>query len=197
MLPDFPRLKTEIQKLLAMGLEDRIRQDPLFSQMRQVRFFEGDKWAIGRTHGDVDQSSFTKIVAEVPVKHDDVISKGVMAFVENVGVLAKQIQQQQATILFDAINKATTVTGNVVDAKGRPFTFELFLEMIEKMELSFDDEGNPHMPSLIVHPAMAAKIQENRAEWEANPEYKERLDEIIARKRREWNDRESHRELVD
>jgi len=44
---------------------------------------------------------------------------------------------------------------------------------------------------------MGAKIEERIPEWEANPDYKKQFEEVIEAKRKEWNDRESHRKLVD
>jgi len=48
-----------------------------------------------------------------------------------------------------------------------------------------------------VSPNLGAKLKEKLPEWEANSEYKKRFEDLIERKRKEWNDRESNRKLVD
>jgi hypothetical protein len=84
-----------------------------------------------------------------------------------------------------------------VNGKGQPFTFELFLETLEKISIDFDDQGNPYLPTVVVSPELGAKLKSKLPEWEANPDYDKRFKELIERKRKEWNDRESHRKLVD
>ena len=53
------------------------------------------------------------------------------------------------------------------------------------------------MPQLVVSPQMGATLREKIPEWEKDLEHKKKFDELIEKKRKEWNDRESHRKLVD
>jgi cytochrome c556 len=87
--------------------------------------------------------------------------------------------------------------GNVVHGGERPYDPDLFLEMLEKVSISFDEDGNPQMPTAFVSPETGAHIRAHAAEWEADTAFRERHAKILQRKREEWDDRERHRELVD
>src|SRR2546428_740630 len=62
-----------------------------------------------------------------------------------------------------------------------------------------DGDGQPDLSfiRIVVHPELGRLLQEKGPEWEADPAFQKRRDEIIARKRIEWSDRESNRKLVD
>jgi len=120
-----------------------------------------------------------------------------MAYVENIKSAAEEMKKEKARLFFEKMKEVTDRTGNVVDAKGQPFSFELFVDSIKKIWIEFDESGRPHMPTMVVSPEIGEKLRVLLPEWKKNPEYKKIIDEIIEAKRKEWNDRESHRKLVD
>lgn len=197
MLPDFPKIKGKFEEVINRYLQNLIRQEPLLSQIREERHFEGNKLSSKIENGESYQSSYKKISSKYSIKREDVIAKGPMAIIENIQNIAEEIKKQKAKLLFDKLNEVTDKTGNVVNGKGQPFTFELFIEILEKISIDFDDQGNPYMPMVVVSPEMGAKLKDKLPEWEANLVYKKRFDNLIERKRKEWNDRESHRKLVE
>lgn len=56
------------------------------------------------------------------------------------------------------MDQVTESTGNVVKAEGE-ITFEVIYEALDKMEWSLTPDGDLSMPSLVVHPDMAAKLE--------------------------------------
>lgn len=197
MLPDFPKTKRKLGEAIDKYLQYLIRQDPLLSEIREERHFEGNRMSSITENGQLGQSAYEEISAGYSIRREDIIVKGPMAFVENIHSVAEKMKKQKAKLLFDKFKEVTDKTGNIVDAKGRPLTFKLLMQLLEKISIDFDDHGNPFLPTLVISPAMGAKLKHKLPEWEANPEYKKKLEELIARKREEWNDRESHRKLVD
>jgi len=96
------------------------------------------------------------------------------------------------------LEKVTERTGNVVKGeKGEGITPKLILDAIEKMEIGFDEKGNPIMPVLVMSPQDFEKIKAEQKAWESDGELEKRRREIIEKKRKEWIDRESNRKLVD
>ena len=197
MLPDFPKIKKKHVETINKLLKEAIQQDPLFSGIREEHHFEGSRMSYKTVDGEADETDYQVASSEFVVKREDVIAKGAMAYVENIRGAAEEMKKQKARYLFDKMKEVTDKTGNVVDGKGRPFSFELFVESIRKIWIEFDENGNPHMPTMIVSPEIAEKLRVLLPEWDKNPENKKIIDEIIEGKRKEWNDRESHRELVD
>lgn len=197
MLPDFPVIKLKLGEAINKYLQNRVRQDPLFSQIRQERHFEGSRMSSAIGGGEFEQTGYKKMQGDVSVKTKDIIEKGPLAFIEEMQKTIEEIQKQMSETLFDKMREITEKTGNIVNARGQEFSFDHFLELLEKMQIDFDEHGNPSMPTLVVSPELGVKLQHKIKEWKANEEYNKKYDNLIARKRKEWNDRESNRKLVD
>lgn len=100
-------------------------------------------------------------------------------------------------ILFDDIDRVVSELGNVVQATGGVFSLDDYLEMIGKMRIDFDDEGQPIFPLRIAHPQTATIIESKLQEWLRDAESRKRTECLIQAKKQEWYDRESNRKLVD
>lgn len=197
MLPDFPKIKEKFREGINQYLKGLVRQEPLFSQMKEVPVFEGNRMASRTENGILDQSSYEEISGEYSISRQDVIAKGPWAFIENIHKVAEEIKKQRAGLFFRKLEQVTDKTGNIINGKGQPFTFDLFIKSLEKVQIDFDDEEKPYLPAFVFAPEMAAQVKQKLPEWFANAEYKKRFDELIERKREEWRDRESNRKLVD
>jgi hypothetical protein len=197
MLPDFPNLKRKFKEAMSFLLKMRIRSNPLFSRIKEEHFHEGDRWAIKQPDGTVDESYFTEISEKYVIEPKDVIEKGPSAIIQNQLKLAEKMTKKQHELFLRKMQSVTQKSGNVVDAQGRPFTPELFLELLEKVDIDFDDQGRPQLPALFVGPDLAARIKEKLPEWEANLAHKKAFEDLINKKKSQWDDRESNRKLVD
>lgn len=83
---------------------------------------------------------------------------------------------------FAIMDKICDESGNTVDAKGLPFSWDQVIDGIEKMQIHFDEFGQARLPEFFVAPAMKEKT-------EVIPmtiEQKARFDSVIARKRDEF-----------
>ena len=197
MLPDFPKIKKKHVEAINKYLKELIQQDPLFSGIRVEHHFEGSRMSYKTVDGEPNETEYQAASSEFQVKREDVIAKGAMAYVENLRDAAEEMKRQKAGYLFEKLKEVTDKTGNIVNGKGQPFSFELFVESIKKIWIDFDEGGKPIMPTMVVSPELGEKLRVILPEWEKNPEYKKTIDDIIDKKRKEWNDRESHRKLVD
>ncbi|MCB4792789.1 MAG: hypothetical protein LHV68_13045 [Elusimicrobia bacterium] len=174
-----------------------INQEPLLKGVSKARHFEGDIISGVSQDGYKDESKYQDFKSEFKIDKDDLIKKGPRLFIENCEIVAKEMREAAAKAMIDKINQVTEETGNIVDGKGKRFSFELFMEMLDKYPMEFDENKNPIMPTVIVSPAIALRVKEELPVWETNPVYKNQLDNLIERKRKDWNDRESYRKLVD
>ena len=197
MLPDFPKIKKKHVEAINKYLKELIHQDPLFSGIRVEHHFEGSRMSYKTVDGEPNETEYQAASSEFQVKREDVIAKGAMAYVENLRDAAEEMKRQKAGYFFEKLKEVTDKTGNIVNGKGQPFSFELFVESIKKIWIDFDEGGKPIMPTMVVSPELGEKLRVILPEWEKNPEYKKTIDDIIDKKRKEWNDRESHRKLVD
>lgn len=90
--------------------------------------------------------------------------------------------------LFAHISEICEATGNIVSGEEHS-VWDAILEMLEVISITFDEDGNPSLPSIVMHPSTAAKI--------SNPPegHEEKCNEIIARRRDEWLARRRTRRL--
>jgi hypothetical protein len=197
MLPDFPKIKKKHVEAINKYLKELINQDPLFSGIRVEHHFEGSRMSYKTVDGEPNETEYQAASSEFQIKKEDVIAKGAMAYVENLRDAAEEMKRQKAGYLFEKMKEVTDKTGNVVNGKGQPFSFELFVEMIKKIWIDFDEDGKPIMPTMVVSPELSEKLRVILPEWEKKPEYKKIIGDIVEEKRKKWNDRESHRKLVD
>jgi hypothetical protein len=79
------------------------------------------------------------------------------------------------------MDQVTESTGNVVKGEGE-ITFELIYEALDKMEWSLTPDGDLSMPSLVVHPDMAEKLEKLPG---PTPEQESALEALKRRKHRE------------
>jgi hypothetical protein len=111
------------------------------------------------------------------------ISEGIAGRFDDVHVaiaqLAEDREAQLVPQMVGHISKITEATGNVIDMKGRDI-WEAQLEAIETIHISFDADGDPSLPQLLMHPDTAAKIGEPPAGFQ------ERFNEIVERRHDEW-----------
>lgn len=129
-----------------------------------------------------------EVVLEQGYKLDEVIHGDFGGVLTSFDQAADQEARSLVGALFENMRRVTEATGMVVESKGGP-TPETILEVIDKMELSFDDTGEPQMPTLVAHPNAVAKLPP----W--LPEHSERLAEILQRKREERDARRRDRKL--
>lgn len=113
---------------------------------------------------------------------DDIRSFNVESHSVFIHELASGIVHAIASGLIQSISDVTDRTGNVMDAQGGPPTPDLILDLLEKMSISFDDEGNPQMPTLYAHPEMVDRLLETPY----TEEHERRRQAILARKKEEF-----------
>lgn len=198
MLPDFPKEKELLAKFWNKYLELKHRELlGVFSTIPSFAIHEGDRWKIERSDGTESEqpyqemsSGFTIDLNEVP----DLTPEKIRAKLDAV---AEDGTRQMSQSIFREIQQATEQVGNTVDAKGKPLTKELFLEMLEKIETDFTPDGQWIPPSIVMHPDVWKANEAKFKEWEQDIEFTDRQTEIINKKREAWHAREALRKLVD
>ena len=138
MLPDYPKIKNKLLKMMNEFLIKYIRKDPLFSQIREEVHFEGNKMSIKTQNGMIDVSLYKKIEESFEIRPEEIITKGCLFLVENAIKIGREFKRKRAQLLFSKIDEITKKTGAQI--KGQPFTFDTFLKALEKIEIEFDEK---------------------------------------------------------
>lgn len=197
MLPDFSLVKTVLAKKQQEYFKDCIRLNSgnIFSNVPENILHEGDQMMSiysKELKYEIEikkmESSYTHNIEDV-LKHPFLIYK---AFFK----MAKDFADQQEMMVMKTISEVSTLTGNVHQTKGE-VTPEDILSMYEKVEFSFDDNGRPNIPSIVAGSKMYKQISEVLEKMKDDEDFGRRFEEIVIKQRKNWNDRENNRQLVD
>jgi len=199
MLPDFPKIKSDLHNLITLRLRHRVKTgDPVISMAHHISQHEGDKAILGTIEGKQKELDYKGFESIFRISKDEIKSLTIEDVIKKIDSVANEMTGHMAQTMFANIKEAAKEVGTEIEQKGKPFTFETFLEALDKIWIDFDEKtGKPHMPSLVMHPNLLARIKDKFPEWEKNEEYRKRFNEIMKRKYKEWYDRESNRKLVD
>ena len=130
----------------------------------------------------------TEVTSDLKAVRDADYEQLYQAMFESADAMAEQL----VGYFVESIGKVTEGTGNVVDAGGRPFGFEVLYETLEKLEFSVDEKGELVMPSLVMNPADAEKLRDLPP---LTDEQQRMLDDLKERKREEALARRRRRRL--
>jgi len=126
----------------------------------------------------------------------DKIKENPLHFWIEISELAKGMALQRITLIFEFLESATREVGT--HQQITEVTPQVVLDMWRKIDIHFDGAGNPDLPGIIsfndkTNQEFAASV----AKIDTDPELQKKFREIIAIKKQIWDDRESHRKLVD
>jgi hypothetical protein len=193
-LPDFKRTKMRRKRALWRILHAKWRYgDHLLSKLRTFR--QPDAVA-GMVSGEEERVTFNdRLGAVLRISMDELPDLDNDRYVDKIMEMAGEFRKQAHIQFFKTVDALTEKYGMVVKGQGRPLR-EQFLEGIGRIQVEFDESG-PIFPTLCMHPDMADQFKAEMAVAESDPDYRQRFDEIVARKYVEWRDREANRRLVD
>lgn len=195
MLPDFPKVKKKILEILNKRMQAR-SMSVLFQNVKHLLYHEGHCYRIIRADGSVAENEFKEASSEITLDLSEWDSITMEDVIAKVDAAAEEMGSQMARHFFDEISKSVEEVGNVIDAKGGPFTVEMCLELLEKVELEFYEDGTPHELTLVCSPKMAPRMKAELQHLHTDPELARRYNELIEQKRDEWRERENTRKLV-
>ena len=131
--------------------------------------------------------------AELTLGRDDIIAGNVDAVITMADEAAAQFHEVLERMLFQTMEKVTAATGNQIDATGMDINDAMY-EMLEKLEITFEEDGSisPGF-TIVASPEMAEKLAQ--AERDMTDEQRQRLNDLMDQKRREFFDRRRRRKL--
>ena len=195
MLPDFTEAKKKLSAHFMKFVDSRQKEylGPLAVGVSQM-FEGGQTIATVMDDGKKYDSEMETLKGEITISFDEIKSGNTNVVFQKLNEMACQMAQAQREMFYGKMSEVTEAVGNSVS--GRPFTAEVFLEALEKIQIEFKDSGEMQELSLIFGPAMIDQATDVLEQLNSNPKYKRMHEELIERKRREFRDREASRKLV-
>jgi len=198
VLPDLPKLKADIAEVFHTVFKNRLNAYlGVVGEVPRHFIKEGGNPVTFRPDASRDETKLKAASAETMFKIEEIPHLSVEERIARLDAAAREMANQISSHAFAEINEAVNKVGNVVDAKGKPFTAEALFEVLEKIQMDFEDDGIKHKElTIVMPPAMIDRVKATMAQIHQNPELSKRYKEIIDKKRMEWRDREAARKLV-
>jgi len=142
--------------------------------------------------GDVVQNSPIELQSQFIFKYEEIRTCDTGALAAQLDNAAEQALSVVMPRFFEMIRRTSEAAGTSTTLGGTPISFEALLEAFAKMDIDFDDQGKPDMPTLIMGPEIAKQVQ---ALPPPTREQELALADLIERKRKEYNARRRDRKL--
>ena len=179
---NIPEYESAALRFINEVIQGFLNVDPLFSGIeRSISVHRGP---IRNVPGDtpLDQSMFT-VRGESSLTWDSVRNGKIDDYIRFLVDISESQRKSLARQFFKNLSEITDATGRSVNAKGQPLTVDLILDLIEKVEFGFDDDGNPQYPTLVLPPAAIERLKHLKF----TPEQEKRREQIIEEKRARFN----------
>ena len=179
---NIPEYESSALRFISDVLQGFMSVDPLFSGIE--RDYTTHRGPIRNVPGDtpLDQSMFT-VSGESSLSWDSIHNGKIDDYTRFLSDISESQRKSLARHFFKNISEITDATGQSVDAKGQPLTVDLILDLLEKVEFGFDDDGNPQYPTLVLPPAAIERLKTLKF----TPEQEQRRTQIIEEKRARFN----------
>lgn len=198
MLPDFPKTKKMIGELLMHYLQRRVLfHMGYMGQIPRIVVPEGRGNRLIRADGTTDDVPMNRISASAEVNADPAYGLDFAQQLRHLDDIAEQLAKQQVRAAIQRVDEVAEEAGNVLHFPGGQLDMKALNDLLETVDVDFDGEGNPIMPSVLCGPEIFKKSVERREEIESDEAEKSRQKAILARKKEEYRARESRRRLVD
>jgi hypothetical protein len=197
MLPDQFLLKAEVRSRLNVLFRQMVNGYlGVVAEAPRSVIHEGRRTVIVRESGEVDETKLFQASAAFEIKASEVSAMSLQELHSRLDVAARGMAKQISQGFFQNVSEAVDKVGNAVDGKGRGFTPELILEVLERIWIEFDEHGRPQMPTMVIHPDQATQVQQAFKQLDNDPDLSDRFARLMDKKREEWRAREASRKLV-
>ncbi|MBA7716172.1 hypothetical protein ES703_125237 [subsurface metagenome] len=179
---DIPEYESAAIRFIADVMNGFLNIDPLFAGIeRSISVHRGP---IRNVPGDtpLDQDMF-KVSGDASLPWDSVRNGKIDDYVRFLVDLSESQRKSLARLFFKSISEITDVTDMTVNAKGQPLTGDMILDLLEKVEFGFDDDGNPQYPTLFIPPTLLERLKQLKP----TPQQEQRKKQIIEEKRARFN----------
>lgn len=197
MLPDYLRVKKRLHELYIERWHRLAASNGILGNLPESQILhEGDRHHLVREDGSDEAIEMKQSSSSLSFHFDELDIATTEEIVRKWDAAARDMHGQMTKHLFEVVEQMCQEVGNVVDGMGRPFA-EVFIEMMEKTDMSFEPDGTRSPgQSMVLHPDTFERIRPELEAMEADPDIQRRVREIENRKREEWRAREADRKLV-
>jgi hypothetical protein len=192
MLPEFPKARRKMLDLWNTAFFDGMNGCDAFLSQIPVRVQkEGDTAHIGG--GEMDYK-LCSVNFSFPARDAQGMTEE--EFLGAPFKLGTQMAGEQAKLVYGVL-KTPSPHGMPLEWKAGELQFDQVLAIWEKMDVNFGSDGMPQWPTIVLQPEARSELMEKLQIWHNDPECRKKWGDLVLRKRKEFDERETHRRLVD
>jgi len=193
MLPDYPELKTRFGDFLQSRMYELLGAFPPVPKTLRK---EGHRGCLVRHDGSIQELNRAPVCSRISVSRDEFGAMSVEDVLKKVDEAAEDMARQRDEAFFKLMDEVCEQAGNVLSAQGTPVSAEHLLRALKKVDIDFDDQGKPFLPTAIAGEKVASQIREAGRQLETDPVWRRRYSRLMDLKKDEWRAREADRRLV-
>lgn len=164
--------------------------NPFLTKIDSMRTIHGGGF-LYEHKGNYDFSPLKRLSSTFYMKYSDIENYNLETIcIELFNLVIDQMDKILQT-MYEGIIQATQLTGNIVNIKNRELAGDVVLDVLEKLKLSFDEDGALILPVYHVGKEMFKFIQN----LEFTDAQKKRNAMIIENKKVEWYAKKRYRKL--
>ena len=176
---------TAIQELMG-------RKDPFFGQIKAVQTPRPAMVRNTMPSGQIVENEPMSVAMPFAVDFQEAITGNSGSLVASIDSAAEEALKTVMPQLFSYVGRLCQAGGTATDAGGQKLSHRLIRESLAKLQIDFDENGQPIMPTMVMHPEMLKQLE---ALPPPSEEDVRAWNELMEQKRQEFNDRRRHRKL--
>jgi hypothetical protein len=182
-----PEYRKAFTRFVGIAIQEvMIRRSPVFSRMQVIGAKQVPTIKTTVTSGQFVENPPLEAKTPFAVNFTDTRDGSFDSFLSAVDQAADHLLVEATNHFYAYMSRVCDTAGTRIDAKGKPLSHDLILEAIDRIELDFDDNDNPVLPTFTGHIASLPS---------ATMEQCARFEQIVARKREEYIARQRTRKL--
>lgn len=171
-------------------IQGMISLDPLLGDIRSFPSVHQGPTRNVREPEVLDQVA-TSISHGIKVEHEVIHNTYIEDFISELCSMAVMFRDSQAKLLFQNLGAAIDVVGNTIDAKGARLSPDTIIDLMDKVKIDFDPNGNPIFPTLVISPDVGEKLHSLTFSTDQN----DRLGQVLKGKKAEFYAKKRTRRL--
>lgn len=134
------------------------------------------------------QSRLIDATFDAAINKSEITNGDFEGIIVNMSRIAVELESQISQAMIAHIVEEAERAGNLVSSE---ISYDSIIDALERVDFSFDESGSPNL-SFVAHPEAIQSIQ---ALGDPTSEQQKRFDEIIAKRKDEWDARRRNRRL--
>lgn len=190
---ELPEYSASFARFVTRAIHELMRRkDPVFGSIRVIEIPQVPTVRNTMPSGQVIENNPLEVPMPFAVVFRDAIAGNLASLVTSIEMGAEESLKIVMPQIFAYSGRLCDAAGTATNAGGQKLSHKLIRESFEKMQINFDAAGQPIMPTMVMHPDMLKQLHELPP---ATYEEIRAWNEMIERKRREFNDRRRYRKL--